>query len=759
MTGNTLHTLSRRVWTGVALIAVVALLVRAVAPDLIAWDVADTERPGQLTIRNDKLLGGDYGLPVELGDYDGDGHVDFVLAPMRASSGPNGNRREAGEVYVYPGNGEIGGELDRSTLDPSERGLTLLGARAYDMAGTELFSADVNGDGIEDLLVSAQNYGHVPGDAGGEMRVNCGVVYVVFGREGLLDGGPVIDLLDPPAGVLRIVGALPGDRLGIWVEAGDLDADGLADIVIGADQWPARPTREEPRRHVGRVYVIYGRAEFPASIDLANFDEDVSEIRGRDDDDHLGASLHARDLDGDGFAELIVAAALDRLSAAQPGVSPFPVHGGGGSGGYRDRLLRAGEVYVFASDTDQPRLPALIDLSEPLPPNVSSRMTLIYGYARNAKTGEEITTGDFDGDGLVDLVLGSITSPAPNGARYAGASHMIYWQEGLRGAEIDLRDGHSLPWPEGLRVSHMFGANANDILGDTLSAGDFNHDGFDDLAIGVPHFDGGGRDRGLVAIVFGSTRTLPLHWTPQNTTAEDDLDVIFVVGAGASDLLSYSMEARDVDNDGYADLFPNSMRADGRGNRFNNAGEATLISGRLLSGSELTIESVSPSESPEARPFTLEVLGDGFTTDTDTTVLLGDVEALSVRVSTGLRLEADFAAQTVSGERTLTVRTRYGEARCEGCVTIGSPTTVFLRGDSDLNAAREITDAIFVLEYLFLGGLSFCDDANDANDDGEVSISDPSYLLNFLFIGGPPPPPPFDEPGEDPTDDDLGCRD
>lgn len=760
MPDNPLHKLSRRIWACVALLVVATLLLRAIAPDLIGWEVGDTEQPGQLTIRNVKELGGDYGLPVELGDLDGDGHVDLVVAPMAASSGPDGDREEAGEVYVYPGDGDISGELDRSTLDPSERGLTLLGARAFDLTGTELFTADVNGDGIEDLLVSAQNYGHAADDEAGDLRVNCGVVYVVFGREGLLDGGPVIDLLDPPAGVLRIVGALPGDRLGIWVEAGDLDGDGIDDILIGADQWPALATVEEPRSHIGRVHVIYGREQFPPSIDLASFDDEVCEIRGRDHDDHFGSCLHARDLDADGFAELIVGAAINRLSAQQRGVSPFPVHAAGGAAGYRNLVPRAGEVYVFASDAEQPRLPALTDLAQPLPPAITSRMTRIYGQSQSSVTGEEITSGDFNGDGLVDLVLGSITATARDGTRFAGAAHMIYWQHGLRGTEIDLNDQRQVPWPDGLRVSNMYGANRNDIFGDTLAAGDFNHDGYDDLAVGIPHYDlgpGSSDDRGLVAIVFGSSRTLAPSWTPQNATPGDELEVLFVVGAQPEDLLSYSMEARDVDNDGYADLFPNSMRGDGAGDRYPNAGEATLISGMLLTGAELRIGAVSPSRPPSDEPFTAEIFGDGFTTDADTSVFLGDVEALAVRVVTARRLEADFPAQPEPGARTLTVRTRNGEASCEDCVVIVS-TNDFLRGDSSRDGIRNITDAVVVLEYLFSGGPSFCDDANDANDDGQMTVSDPSFLLNYLFLQGPPPPPPFELAGDDPTSDSLGCE-
>ncbi len=93
------------------------------------------------------------------------------------------------------------------------------------------------------------------------------------------------------------------------------------------------------------------------------------------------------------------------------------------------------------------------------------------------------------------------------------------------------------------------------------------------------------------------------------------------------------------------------------------------------------------------------------------------------------------------------------DAPCED-----EPRDVFRRGDTNADAARNITDGIFVLNFLFNGGPTpTCMDAADANDDGDVNISDGVWILNFLFTGGGPPPPPLDECGVDRTDDDLDC--
>jgi hypothetical protein len=72
-----------------------------------------------------------------------------------------------------------------------------------------------------------------------------------------------------------------------------------------------------------------------------------------------------------------------------------------------------------------------------------------------------------------------------------------------------------------------------------------------------------------------------------------------------------------------------------------------------------------------------------------------------------------------------------------------------------------LADARGILSFLFdrhTDAVLWCLDAADVDDDGEISISDPIYLCNWLQLGGPPPPPPFDRCGEDPTEDGLECE-
>jgi hypothetical protein len=80
----------------------------------------------------------------------------------------------------------------------------------------------------------------------------------------------------------------------------------------------------------------------------------------------------------------------------------------------------------------------------------------------------------------------------------------------------------------------------------------------------------------------------------------------------------------------------------------------------------------------------------------------------------------------------------------------GAPT--FIRGDTNADGDLNITDGIFLLNYLYLGGTAPpCLDSADCNDDGEHNITDGIFILNYLYLGGTEPPPPFEACGVDPV--------
>jgi hypothetical protein len=72
-----------------------------------------------------------------------------------------------------------------------------------------------------------------------------------------------------------------------------------------------------------------------------------------------------------------------------------------------------------------------------------------------------------------------------------------------------------------------------------------------------------------------------------------------------------------------------------------------------------------------------------------------------------------------------------------------SPPPKFRRGDANDDLGVDLSDAVFVLYWLYLGGSALtCEDAADANDDGKIDLTDAVHILNWLFQNGDPPPTP-----------------
>jgi hypothetical protein len=97
-----------------------------------------------------------------------------------------------------------------------------------------------------------------------------------------------------------------------------------------------------------------------------------------------------------------------------------------------------------------------------------------------------------------------------------------------------------------------------------------------------------------------------------------------------------------------------------------------------------------------------------------------------------------------------------GEYAAELCSVVCDGEALFVRGDANADGSIDITDAVFTLMFLFLGGpQSPCMDAADANDSGSLDLSDGIFILSYLFAGAGGLPPPYPDCGPDPTDDSL----
>jgi hypothetical protein len=529
------------------------------------WDVQDTSQDGQLSIYNVDENGSLLGMPVGSGDINGDGYDDVILAPFYGPSGPTKSRLAGGALNVYFGGPDMltGKVIDGANPPPGS--FQVWGARGGDFLGTEVDVGDVTGDGIGDILAGAQN---ADGFDGSTSRSQAGALYIIAGRETW--SGP-INLSSPPPGVVQILGAAAGDRLGFWMASGDVNDDGVEDVLVSADL-AAGPSGAGRAR--GVLYIIPGRASFPARIDLGNSsqvrDLGITTVYGVDDGDHLGSSIVSGDFDGDGVADVAVSAGVSRAGAGFTGYNQANTQlGMGGGDGPNDDRTDAGEVYILYGRASWP---ATIALANP-PGDVG----IYYGEDPNDVFGEDLRAGDVDGDGRDELGVGALIADAP-GRQNSGIGYVLWSQSLSRGERVDLRAiGNSA------RVSRFYGQAANDIGADSFALEDVDADGFADVLFGSPLFSPSGRNgAGDLKVVFGSADRLPPVVDFADLPA--GVQAFQIVAADPVDMFVYSFAAGDVDGDGFVDLIPNAMGGDGLLNRHETAGDCYVISGRVFSG-------------------------------------------------------------------------------------------------------------------------------------------------------------------------------
>ena len=525
---------------------------------------------------------GSSGVPVAGGhDCDGDGFRDYAFAAMRAS--PLG-RTGAGEVALVFGDGTVQGAIDTAGLQAGV--LKIAGEGTSEAAGSEIWMDDVTGDGYGDLLIARQNYR--PDIA----RPGAGALTVVVGGPALRAHAATLQYLDlaaPPPGitVLTLVGANAVDRLGMWMRTGDVTGDGVADIAVAADQ-EDRPG--EPDR--GAVYVVRGGAHLAVTqtIDLAGFGSTA--LAGHlakivppsgSTEYHFGATCQVADLDLNGRAEIIAAAALNRAGGTLPadGAPPGSAHGIGGS--------TNGTLYIVWDDAfvgDPWAAGLVIDLDSPPGP-----ITVIDGGAFNRRFGEEILGGlDFDDDGNPDLFIGDIVGDGSvdQSRPSAGMGHILYDAATLKGLSFDL----DAP-PPGLVTTTFLGGAAGNITADTAMQGDFDGDGVADLAFSAPHSSPLGRqEAGIIYVFFGRSGVWPtlIDLAPGALPAASSVCVTEVYGANggsgtdAGDVLCYSGTAGDLDGDGRDELITNEMLGNGIKPDAEDVGNLIVLSGALLVG-------------------------------------------------------------------------------------------------------------------------------------------------------------------------------
>jgi hypothetical protein len=394
---------------------------------------------------------------------------------------------------------------------------------------------DVNGDGFNDLVIGA------PG-AGNNGRAGSGSAYVVFGKPSFGS----IDLGSLGSNGFRIDGAAAGDALGTSVAAaGDVNGDGLMDVLVGAPG--ADPSA---RLGAGAAYVVYGRPQ-GTPIDLTALGGRGYRIDGAYAGAEAGTSVaNAGDVNGDGR--------LDQAIGMPATSSLAPVQGA------------AAVSYGIATDPTQ-LAGAHVDLADPL-----AVAYTVQGQIAGDLLGASVAgIGDLTGDGVPDLLVGAPQDGAPDRPG-AGAAYVV----------AGRNDGSAVPATSAATLE-LLGPAAGAHTGAVVTGiGDIDADGRPDLAVGSWGATAGGRaGNGVVDVVT----SLPSAPGPIDLAHGIGNLGFRIVGALPSDLTGWSVAGGgDVDGDGLPDLLVGAFGASPAGAA--SGGTATLIPGHPgLAGSTIDL--------------------------------------------------------------------------------------------------------------------------------------------------------------------------
>ncbi len=529
------------------------------------------------------------------GDLNHDGFGDFLIGAPDSAPGLPSNNPTPGATYVVFGSPS--GVTDAQLLNhlSGASGARFLGQTNNDQNGLSVSGlGDINGDGFDDFVSGVSN-----------TQPN-GSAHIVFGQAGPFSA------VEAPQNIAASSFNLTGSAdqyAGFVVQGGgDINGDGFDDVLVEAVY------ASYNHNHAGSVYVVFGQQAARSDASLASLADGTHGFRidGDQTDASLGVHLaNLGDINGDGYADIAMT------------------------------TLQSGVHVLFGHDGPFNATTGIADLGG--------------GKGFNVVGAQNVAAaGDFDGDGIVDLLVSSPT--ASLSATNSGSVYLIFGQNGSLRGDLNLAN------PSSGSVLRFDGSAAGEQAGFTLAAaGDVNGDGYDDILIGAPGAHG---FAGSSYLVFGHARDAVSSVNLGTLNGSTGMRINGPAGGYSGLAVS---AAGDINGDGYDDVLVGAPET-GSG----HLGTSFLINGRDFNGG-VTLQGTTGNDSLSGNAADQALVG-GRGDD----VLDGGAGNDALQGGAGNDvLIADSADHRIDGGS-------------------GSDTLVFAQGDLALLGGSRITDIEFI---------------------------------------------------------------